>query len=54
MNSELIFVEVYIEFLRIGEIDTLNEKYNAEINIECKWIEKDYHINEYDPKKVTI
>jgi hypothetical protein len=30
-------VELRIIFLRIGEIDTLNEKFFAEILVECKW-----------------
>ena len=42
-------VQVLIKFLRIGEIDTMNEKYQADLLIESKWIETD-NINEYDPK----
>ncbi|CAF5086587.1 unnamed protein product, partial [Rotaria sp. Silwood1] len=32
-------MEVYIRviFLRIGEIDTLNEKYQAQASIEARW-----------------
>jgi hypothetical protein len=41
-------IQVYFEFIRIGEIDTMNEKYNAEICIESKWIEKDL-IQNYNP-----
>ncbi len=43
-------IQVYFEFIRIGEIDTMNEKYNAEICIESKWIEKD-HIQNYNPEQ---
>jgi hypothetical protein len=42
-------VQVYFEFYRIGEIDLMNEKYNAEISIESKWVEKDY-IQNYNPE----
>jgi hypothetical protein len=45
------YVEIIIQFLKIGEIDTMNEKYQAEFNIESKWIENDKSIREYDPKK---
>jgi hypothetical protein len=41
-------VHVSVEFTRLGEIDTMNDKYNAEICIESKWIEKD-HIQNYNP-----
>lgn len=43
-------VLVAIEFCRIGEIDTMNEKYHAEIQIETRWIENDV-IDEYDAEK---
>lgn len=42
-------VQLLVEFTRIGEIDTLNERYQAELYIEAKWIEKD-PITEYDAK----
>ena len=41
-------VQVVIEFTRIGEIDTMNEKYQAEVIIESKWRDK-LDIIEYDP-----
>ena len=44
-------VEIVIEFVKIGEIDTMNEKYQAEFNIESKWIENDNTIIKYDPNK---
>ena len=43
-------VQVNFEFYRIGEIDLMNEKYNAEICIESKWIEKDL-IQNYNPEQ---
>jgi hypothetical protein len=43
-------IQVYFEFVRIGEIDTMNEKFNAEICIESKWIEKDF-IQNYNPEQ---
>jgi hypothetical protein len=43
-------VKVYIEFNRIGEIDTLEEKYKAEITVEAKWLHEGF-IDEYDSKK---
>jgi hypothetical protein len=42
-------VQVSIKFLRIGEIDMMNEKYQAEILLESRWVETE-KINEYDPK----
>ena len=43
-------VHVSVEFTRLGEIDTMNDNYNAEICIESKWIEKD-HIQNYNPEQ---
>ena len=44
-------VHVSVEFIRIGEIDTMNDKFNAEICIESKWIEKEFiEIGSFDPK----
>ena len=49
-------VWVRIDFENIGEVDTMNEKYQATVRIKCKW----YHVQqepdeedfeEYDPKK---
>jgi hypothetical protein len=42
-------VQISIQFLRLGEIDTINERYYAEINIESKWIDVG-DVNDYDPK----
>ena len=47
-DSELKNVQVVIEFTRIGEIDTMNEKYQAEVIIESKWVEK-REMTSYDP-----
>ena len=48
-DLDVRYVQVLIQFLRIGEIDTMNEKYHAEIKIESKWVENE-DIVEYDPK----
>ena len=40
-------VNVLIEFIRIGEIDVMNDKYQAEINIEANWIINENIVN-YD------
>ena len=47
-NEEAKIVEVFIKFIRVGEIDTMNEKYHAEIRIESKWRESQ-NMTEYDP-----
>ena len=49
--KEAKVVEVFIKFIRVGEIDTLNEKYHAEIRVESKWKENDPNLTEYDPNK---
>lgn len=48
-NDVLRVVKVLFQFCRIGEIDTINEKFQAEIYIECTWIDK--HVkSDYNPK----
>ena len=42
-------VSVNVEFKRFGSIDTVNEKFQAEVTIESKWYE-DEIITEYKPK----
>ncbi|CAF3356016.1 unnamed protein product [Rotaria socialis] len=37
VSSKTIKVYVHLVFLRIGEIDTLNEKYQAQASIESRW-----------------
>lgn len=44
-----MIVEVAFEFVAIGEIDTLEEAFQAEVVIESKW-STDEDFNEYDPK----
>jgi hypothetical protein len=39
-SNKAINVFVRLTFLRIGEIDTLNEKYQAQASIEARWIVK--------------
>jgi hypothetical protein len=36
-KSKAIFVDSRIVFLKIGQIDTRNERYDAEAYIECSW-----------------
>ncbi|RNA10090.1 Gamma-aminobutyric acid receptor subunit gamma-3 [Brachionus plicatilis] len=40
-------VEIMVQFLRIGVIDTLNEKYHAEVKIISKWKPLE-NFNRYD------
>lgn len=40
-------IEVMIEFVRIGQIDNMGEKYDAEINFEATWVENQI-ITNYD------
>ena len=44
------YVEVSVRFLSVGEIDTMNEKYQAEIYVESKWPADDPKLTTYDPK----
>lgn len=37
VNNYAKLVEVRIEFLSIGEVDTMNEKYEAEVKIKSRW-----------------
>ncbi|CAF0851841.1 unnamed protein product [Brachionus calyciflorus] len=48
-RDSVINVHVRVEFARVGEIDTMNEKYQAEINVEAKWASQD-NFTTYDPK----
>jgi len=38
-------VQLRLVFLHLGEIDTLNEKYQAEIYFEARWIEQFVNLN---------
>jgi hypothetical protein len=53
LNNPLKYVRVTFEIWKIGEIDTMNEKYNAEYYIESKWFEDSSKLNNstYDPQK---
>lgn len=42
-------VHVHVEFLKIGEVDIMTEKYTAEVHVQSKWIEKNLSIRKYDP-----
>ena len=50
VNSYAKLVEVRIEFLNLGEIDTMNEKFSAEVRIKSRWYD-DEDIEEFDKKK---
>ena len=41
LNTFLRIIEVYIEFIQIGEVDTMNEKFQAIVKIKSKWIENE-------------
>ena len=43
-------VEINFEFVRLGEINTMNEKFSAELRIESKWFDKDF-IQKYNPEQ---
>jgi hypothetical protein len=47
-NKKLHLIESYIQVLCIGEVDTMNERFQAEVYIRSSWFE-DYEIDEYDP-----
>ena len=49
MPARIVYVR--IEFIRVGEIDTMNEKYNAEICIESKWIDEYTSFEGYNAEK---
>ena len=48
-DVELKVVQVLVQFCRIGEIDTINEKFQAEVYMECTWLDKELS-TDYNPK----
>jgi len=44
-------VHLSFEFLKIGEINTLEETFEASVNIECRWAMDDLTEEEYDARK---
>lgn len=48
--SHLKLVEVRVEFITFGEVDTFNEQFKAHVLVRSRWFE-DGQIEEYDPKK---
>jgi hypothetical protein len=49
--DEPMEIRVRCIFSRVGEIDTLNERFTAEIFFEASWYEKDHEIGpKYDPQ----
>ncbi|CAF1237225.1 unnamed protein product [Rotaria sordida] len=54
-KHESIEIRVRCIFLRVGEIDTLNERYTGEIFFEASWYIKDPKIeSEYDPQTASF
>ena len=50
-KSEPVEIRVRCIFSRVGEIDTLNERYTAEIFFEASWYDQDHKIGaKYDPQ----
>ena len=43
-------VEVRIEFISIGEVDTMNEKFQAQVKVTSRWYD-DEEIDVYDKSK---
>jgi hypothetical protein len=50
MSEQPRVVQITVEFIKLGEIDTMNEKYSAEILIESKWLEPEFMTN-YNPER---
>lgn len=50
VNLRQRIVQIGIQFDRIGEIDTVNENFKAEVSIEAKWKENRV-IKKYNPEK---
>ena len=48
-NSDAVEVQVRVEFLNLGTIDTMNEKYEAEVKIISRWEDKK---SDFGDKKV--
>ena len=45
-------VQIKIEFLKIGEIDMMNEKFTCEVLMESKWHDNDCSgLTSYNPKE---
>ena len=57
-NEYIRLVQVSIEFLSIGEIDTIEEKFDAEVRIKSTWCENEelevYNRNEHWYPKLFI
>ncbi len=53
LNEKHLPIEIRVRciFLRVGEIDTLNERYTSEIFFEASWFTKDLKNGlKYDPQ----
>lgn len=55
IGKKNIFIIMKFMYNYIGEIDTLNEKYQADIYFEAKWAEKRVNINTFNltPQQIT-
>lgn len=53
VRPEIVKVEIRIVFLKIGEIDTIKEQFQAEAFIEAKWKEPSLNIDELDSFDAT-
>lgn len=47
--SEPKIVKIFVLIRKIGQIDTLNERFHAEFTIEAMWSSKEEINSEYDP-----
>lgn len=44
-------VQIKIDVVKLGEIDTMNEKFTCEVSIESSWLEPKTDITAYDANK---
>ena len=49
-HYEKKFIEISFEYIGIGEVNTKNENYQAELIIESTWKSDEVNIKEYDPE----
>ena len=47
-NKNLKIIQVQILFLSFGEVDTMNEKFQAQVKITANWLENEI-IDKYNP-----
>ena len=49
MKNKSRQVFVCIQFIKIGEINLLSDRYHAQFNVEARWIEESALLETYDP-----